>query len=467
MSHLMDGDTLPVKCELNTDVPNKQFAAFFDESVIHGYNNENIPIGVFFQLPIKKQLRHIIHHGSHNALNFFLKYHYSDDVHDHISHYVGLYNQLQLTDYIPCDLVGLFTGACRGGHLSLIHSLIERGVNDWNGGLYWACRGGHSSVVNMMIDKGADKWNSGFIGACSGGHPELCKLMIERGATNIYIGLLYSCRRGHEPMIQWLIDNGANNWSTGLRGAIIGGQYSIVEKFVGLVGKNNISTDYLLLAFKCTNRQIIKLLSRLVCEELDTYLCDAINRGDYNTTEALVDVMRERGEDISDYHLMIACKNGNQKIIELLVRMFDFTWDRAFYWTCRYEVSDNVHWLISKGLAYSSYPNNVYTSGDPMSIIHNYVDIMNMCTDPDCYCISRVPKKGINGKRPMCYHMNANPETSLWPHLMVYNYQKLPSYHSYPQVNIPKNENSVDVTEDKWDMSKAKEPRYMAKRQKS
>jgi len=62
--------------------------------------------------------------------------------------------------------------------------MIEKGADNWEGGLWGACHGGHRELAELMIEKGADSWKWGLRYACSGGggHRELAELMIEKGA---------------------------------------------------------------------------------------------------------------------------------------------------------------------------------------------------------------------------------------------------------------------------------------------
>jgi hypothetical protein len=76
-----------------------------------------------------------------------------------------------------------FNDACHGGHLDIIKFMIEKGADDWNGGLYNACYGGQVDIVKFMIEKGAYNWNRGLYGACYGGHLDIVKFMIEKGAN--------------------------------------------------------------------------------------------------------------------------------------------------------------------------------------------------------------------------------------------------------------------------------------------
>jgi hypothetical protein len=50
----------------------------------------------------------------------------------------------------------VFACACECGRLDIVKFMIERGVNDWNTGLYHACRGGHLDIVRLMTKNGAD-----------------------------------------------------------------------------------------------------------------------------------------------------------------------------------------------------------------------------------------------------------------------------------------------------------------------
>ena len=61
--------------------------------------------------------------------------------------------------------------------------MIEKGANDWNGGLIGACFRGHMDLVKFMIEKGANDWDNGLYYACIYGHFEIAKLMIEKGAV--------------------------------------------------------------------------------------------------------------------------------------------------------------------------------------------------------------------------------------------------------------------------------------------
>src|SRR3972149_3334310 len=101
---------------------------------------------------------------------------------------------------------------CAGGHCphrDFVNLMIEKGANDWDGGLWGACRGGHYDLANFMIQKGANDWNWGLQSACQGGHRDLVNLMISLGATNWNWGLIFACLGGHRDLVNLMIEKGA------------------------------------------------------------------------------------------------------------------------------------------------------------------------------------------------------------------------------------------------------------------
>jgi hypothetical protein len=51
---------------------------------------------------------------------------------------------------------------CQKGDIKQVMEEIEKGLNDWNKGLYGACSGGHLAIVELMIEKGATDWEGGM-----------------------------------------------------------------------------------------------------------------------------------------------------------------------------------------------------------------------------------------------------------------------------------------------------------------
>src|SRR3990172_9224377 len=103
--------------------------------------------------------------------------------------------------------------------------MVEKGANNWDGGLWDACRGGacfgqcpHLDIVKLMIQKGATDWNWGLIAACLGGaccagghcpHRDLVDLLIEYGANNWNLGLMGACEGNRSDIVKLMINKGA------------------------------------------------------------------------------------------------------------------------------------------------------------------------------------------------------------------------------------------------------------------
>jgi hypothetical protein len=97
--------------------------------------------------------------------------------------------------------------------MPIVQLMIERGANDWNGGLLGSAERGHMNILLLMIDRGANDWNLGMAAASHGGHVHIVQSMIERGANNWNAGMLAAARCGHMPIVLLMIEKGADDWS--------------------------------------------------------------------------------------------------------------------------------------------------------------------------------------------------------------------------------------------------------------
>ena len=61
----------------------------------------------------------------------------------------------------------------REGHRDLVEYFICKGVDDWNGGMFYVVEGGHQDLIDFFISKGANNWNWAMQGATEGGHRDL------------------------------------------------------------------------------------------------------------------------------------------------------------------------------------------------------------------------------------------------------------------------------------------------------
>ena len=92
------------------------------------------------------------------------------------------------------------SSAAQLGYRDLVDFFINKGANDWSGGLHYAAKGGHRHLVDFFIGKslsdgGNVAWDNALRGAIMGGHRDLIDFFIENGANNfiqaIYVAELY------------------------------------------------------------------------------------------------------------------------------------------------------------------------------------------------------------------------------------------------------------------------------------
>jgi len=122
-----------------------------------------------------------------------------------------------------------FKRACEGGHIEIVHVMIQKGANHWNSGLQGACQCGNMELVKLMIEKGATEWNEGLRDACEGGHMDCLELMIENGAYRWDYGLWYACKGGNIECVELMIKKGAPNIKELFDTLIIKGHFDILE----------------------------------------------------------------------------------------------------------------------------------------------------------------------------------------------------------------------------------------------
>ena len=104
--------------------------------------------------------------------------------------------------------VGLL-GACYHGDLSMVTRMIEYGANDYPNGMKEAGRGGHREII-MYLEKPLKSVLSGFIGACLGGHLPLIESMLASQPHLVDFGLDFACFGGHLDCVQFLLTHGAH-----------------------------------------------------------------------------------------------------------------------------------------------------------------------------------------------------------------------------------------------------------------
>ena len=143
---------------------------------------------------------------------------------------------MPLSTFISYTQCSIIHDACLGGDIDVIKKYIsDRGYvdtvddadNSENGLLHLASKGGHVEIVHFLIEEGAnvtDK-NPGGLTAlhlCSdnGDNVELAKLLVSKQATveaesDVGTPLSYACKFGRLNIVKYLVEeNGANSETT-------------------------------------------------------------------------------------------------------------------------------------------------------------------------------------------------------------------------------------------------------------
>lgn len=122
----------------------------------------------------------------------------------------------------------LFVAAARGGHLDLVKQyyqaskldlafenavernriacikfLLEQGAHQFTWGMAAAARGGHLSLVHEMKQRGANNLDECLFEACSFGQVEIVKTMVGWGARDFTNALIKTIRSGHVNLLEY------------------------------------------------------------------------------------------------------------------------------------------------------------------------------------------------------------------------------------------------------------------------
>lgn len=120
--------------------------------------------------------------------------------------------------------------AARDGNLSMVQSLLEKGVSpdvrDSDGvpALMWASEGGHIEIVRLLLDKGADvnakrikDGTTVLMETAEEGHTDVVKLLMERGAEvnakrtkDGITALMEAADKCHADIVRLLLDKDAD-----------------------------------------------------------------------------------------------------------------------------------------------------------------------------------------------------------------------------------------------------------------
>lgn len=128
-----------------------------------------------------------------------------------------------------------FYEACLDNDIALIKSLISKGANYWNYGLYIGSRYNKMDVIELMVTNGATDWNHALYGASQGDNLEIIKLMISKGANDWNGGLSAACGANNLEIVKFMITKGALDLNIGLEQACKEDHSEIIELLVSLI----------------------------------------------------------------------------------------------------------------------------------------------------------------------------------------------------------------------------------------
>lgn len=166
------------------------------------------------------------------------------------------------------NLVNSFFCACFGGNKDIIQLFIDRGIDSWNSGLNGACSGGHMEIIEQMINYGATNWNDGMNAACSRYHSEhIINYMIQKGANDWEGGLLRASKAGRLTNIKLMVRHGATNLNQALLLHLKNSHRSRLDivKYLVCHGANNLEE-----VLKKYGRNRNTLISKYLIDKINT-----------------------------------------------------------------------------------------------------------------------------------------------------------------------------------------------------
>jgi len=232
---------------------------------------------------------------------------------------VACQHQYQKRQYHPQG----FVGACRGGQLNLVRTLLEDEESDqwlkpvrFAGGFYGACRGGHRETIDYLksqlvkLNLEDDKvhiWLRGLRGACGGGHLEIVKELLAECYALVDKATLFlnyttlkdmfsrACRGGNRILIEWLIEHYENRIPNlnhfGLEGACRAGHWDLfrllLKREAGEPANYNNYDIYLRNACRGGHVEIAKLMMLSGATRLSLGMEEGCRSGHYEIVELM------------------------------------------------------------------------------------------------------------------------------------------------------------------------------------
>ncbi len=242
----------------------------------------------------------------------------------------------------PLNILRCFSGACRHGNISIVKSMLRRGINNWDHGLLYAAMGNHISVIELLLRCAKTwhwNWNCMFIGACKGGHIDLVKRGIALGADSWTMGYLEACASGHLDIVVLLLGY-SNTRELGIMRACAGGH----ENIINYMGEVSVSPDLLYAACRSGNMNLINRFMRHDIQYYNAGLSGACRGGCLD----IVSLMVSFGATDFNAGLYGACAGGHIDIVELMISLGADDYSAPLRISCAKGKSDIVKILLEK-----------------------------------------------------------------------------------------------------------------------
>lgn len=230
----------------------------------------------------------------------------------------------------------LLERACLYGHLDVVKFMIDKGVTNFNEGLYTACCGGHIDIVNLLVGltENIVDLNSGLQGACYGGRIEIIKLMIEQGATGINAAFESACDSGNIDSARYLLENCMYKSAALNRGFLYSCTFDTVN-ITNLVLKHSLPIFYVIDRVGINNSDI----------DPNEWMAAAASK---NYTD-IVRFMLQNYADNYNECMVIGCLNGNMNIINIMIENGANDWNNGMVAACTQGHINVINYMISLG----------------------------------------------------------------------------------------------------------------------
>jgi hypothetical protein len=130
-----------------------------------------------------------------------------------------------------------FIAAIRSGNMALVMRTMLEVNSCADDALLVACRGGDPAIIDAILTKyPSASSNEGLMGACWGGHLEVVRSMISRGATDLNRAAQYACQSGNIEVVKFITSACNPEWNRLMFDACVSGSVEVVDLVAGNTG---------------------------------------------------------------------------------------------------------------------------------------------------------------------------------------------------------------------------------------